>query len=461
MQQNVIQRSEVVGQIAFRMLCASILATLFLPGRLLWLFGVNYLTAEAATLEKVHPSTYLITITATIWFFQVVGDKSKKFLFKDISLVGMNLLAAVLVLFYAAVSLGGQLAPVADSLFCAPLFGIMLHFLSKRQRNIVLSIVLFFVAVNVLIIFYEYATGSPFLPPVFSDLTDQKLVRSAIESEFDGRASGLYGHPLSAGTLTLIFLIGCFETAENLRWRLITLTLAGACVATFPTFGSRWAFILFVFYLFFVGGRFILNMAITRRVSQQSVVILFVICGGALPLGVAAFELGLFDKLIERFEYDPGSAATRTAALDMLLSSDLPELMLGDTDNSLTNKLLERQSANGVEVFWIGFIMRYGVVCAIFYFPALLSFMFQLRRDGGRMGTIVGVAFLASISGSLSILGKTQLFSQVIIFAYAMMPLGYQAAAPAAARAAAKRALSQRSGSVARAVRGQKWLERA
>ncbi len=321
-----------------------------------------------------------------------------------------------------------------------------------------MAIVLAYVGLNVLLIFYEYISGSTLLPPVYSDLTDLKAQRSSSTSEFDGRASGLYGHPLSAGTMTLIFLVCCFETAERLRWRIATLALAAGAVATLPTFGARWCSVLFALYLFFVGVRFIFNMAVTRRISQQSVVILFVVGLGAVPLGFAAFELGLFDKLIERFEYDPGSAATRTAAMDMLLESDTSEIMMGDTENTLTNKLIERDSTYGVEVFWIGFIMRYGLICAIVYFPALFLFMNQLRIDGGRMGTMVAVVFLALISGSLSILGKTQLFSQVVIFTYAMMPAGYRATREVVAQVAAKRR-GVSGPRLAPGLRGQRWLE--
>ncbi len=450
---------EPIGQSVFRLMCLSIVFALFLPGRLLWIFGINYITAEASLLEKIHPATYMIAITAIVWFFQVAGDKRRDFHFREILYVGLGLFGAFCVLIYAAVFLGGQLAPVADSLLCAPIFGIILHFMTKRQRNVVLAIVLFCVALNIILIFYEYASGSILLPPVFSDLTDLKAQRSASTSEFDGRASGLYGHPLSAGTMTLIFIVCCVETAERLKWRILTLALAAGAVATLPTFGARWASVLFALYLFFVSLRFIFNMAVTRRISQQSVMILFVIALGAVPLGFAAFELGLFDKLIERFEYDPGSAATRAAALDMLLSSSMSEIVMGDTEDTLTNKLIVSDSTYGVEVFWIGFIMRYGLICAVIYFPALFFFMHQLRIDGGRMGTMVSIAFLALISGSLSILGKTQLFSQVVIFAYAMMPTGYDTMRKVVVRGADTRREGPGPRLVPSGIRGQRWLQ--
>jgi len=413
------EKNEAVGQIVFIMLCLSICASLLLPGRLLVLVGINYLTADAATLEKVHPSTYLVFITFFLWLVQSVFDKKRSIEISSIKFTIYYFGSAVFVIFYSAAMLEGQSANIVDSLFCPAFYVAMLHFTTKRQRNIILLIVLAFVAVNTVIILYEFASGSPFLPPVFSDQTEYGTLANA---DYEGRTSGLYGHPLSAGTMTLIFLVCCFETINQLRWRIVTLLLVGGAIATFPTFGSRWALALFALYCIYIGGRFLLNVAMTRRISQQSIVIVFGVLVAIIPLGVVADQFGVFDKLIERGESDSGSAESRMIAWELFTSADNSDMVFGDTRGILPHKLVIYKSTAGVETFWFGFIMRYGLICAAVYFPGLFALMYQIRRDGGKAGLMIAIFFLALISGSLSILGKTQLFSQVVIFAYALMP---------------------------------------
>jgi len=389
------------------------------------MLGINYLTADASTLEKVHPATYMIIITFSIWIIQSIGDKNRAIDLKKVKFCVYYLICTMVVLLYAVSFLEGQLALIADSFMCPPLFMMMMHFLTPKQRQVLLAMVLAFVALNVVIIFYEFGTGSLFLPPVYNDFVDLKVVHTASATEYEGRASGLYGHPLSAGTLTLIFLVAAIETSRRHRWQMATMTLTAGAIATFPTFGSRWSILLFGCYCAFVTARFLYNVSKSRRISQQAIVIFFVICFGALPAGIVAGQLGVFDTLVDRFQNDNGSAESRMAAWEIFVSSEPAEIFLGDVDGNVSNKLIVGDTAYGIEVFWLGFVMRYGVLCAALYFPSLLGLMYQLYKDGGTMGAMVAIAFLAAISGSLSILGKTELFSQVVIFAYAMIPIGY------------------------------------
>lgn len=450
--------NEPVGPIVFRMLVASICASMLLSGRLLWQLGINYLTADASAIEKIHISTYMILITFIVWVVQSGGDENRIIDVKKIKPAIYYSICSVFILIYAVTFLDGQLALVVDSFICPPLYVMMMGALTRRQRNIVLALILGYISINVVILFYEVAASSLFLPPVYNDFTDLKVVHTAAASEFEGRASGLYGHPLAAGTITLIFLVGAIETVNQLRWKLATMAIMAGAIATFPTFGSRWSLLLFILYCGFVAVRFMLNIAKSRRISQQSIVILFVIGLAALPMGAAAYQLGVFDKLIERIEDDNGSAASRVAAWNLFISSDLDEIMLGDVDGKMADKLFVRETTYGIEVFWLGFVMRYGVICSLIFFPALLALMYQLRRDGGTMGTMVGIAFLAVISGSLSILGKTQLFSQVVIVAYAMMPT--KRASLESTGRQIKRAVSAHGPLVSRAgQQGPRWSE--
>ena len=76
----------------------------------------------------------------------------------------------------------------------------------------------------------------------------------------------------------------------------------------------------------------------------------------------AAFDLGIFDKMLLRFSSDKGSTLARYATFNLLSHFDWYELVLGPNPVRV-NALQSQLGLNyGIENFWISCIVQFGII---------------------------------------------------------------------------------------------------
>ncbi|MFX9619199.1 hypothetical protein ABTU73_17540, partial [Acinetobacter baumannii] len=94
-------------------------------------------------------------------------------------------------------------------------------------------------------------------------------------------------------------------------------------------FGGRTALVTVLLLMSFLGAAEAFRILRGKRVSLPTVIgtiCLLVVAGAGI---FAAYDLGIFDKMLLRFSSDKGSALARFATFDLLSHFDWYELVIG------------------------------------------------------------------------------------------------------------------------------------
>ena len=136
----------------------------------------------------------------------------------------------------------------------------------------------------------------------------------------------------------------------------------------------------------------------------------------------AAFDLGIFDKMLLRFSSDKGSTLARYATFNLLSHFDWNELLLGPNPVRV-NALQSQLGLNyGIENFWISCIVQFGVIhTALLTIGLVCLFIEVIRRSDNAVWAIVLlIAVIAASSVSFS--SKNIQLAQFIILISLLLP---------------------------------------
>jgi hypothetical protein len=346
--------------------------------------GWQYL-GGGSEFEKVHPATYLL-IAAFV--MSVTIDKGFRFrvtsrITSDASLV-LFCVAVIIAATYASVIQGASAAPFVDTFFAAILATIIVTCMTVKSLTFLRRLIDICFVVNASVIIFEvlfhkdiFATlllGVARTPEVMSILGPREVVDLA-------RPSAFFGNALDAGALfgvysiaNLVSLSVRFSSATIVRLFLSLLSY----LAIFPT-GSRAALVvttiavvLYLIYSLAVSG----FMGYVNRAGLTFAVIGLILL---LPISVVLWRLGLFNSMIERFQYDNGSTLSRDYALEMLTQASASELWFGRSvpDILAYQRIFELIA---IEISWINFILIGGLITTIPLFVSYFLFLFRSMR---------------------------------------------------------------------------------
>ena len=421
----------------FLLTLAAAVAALVLQQNLLSMFGVDYLGPGSNPLVKIHPSTYL-TVAAAAWFV-MSGDIGKQFnalLFSSPRMTFYTLSAATLTL-YVALAIRREVSIPIDTWIVPGLLLALLSYTNERQRHSLALLVHLILLANSAAGVYEFFTGNRVIPGA------QVLVDYASGEVYDltrwqdWRAMGIFGHPLTATLITAIVAVTmtaqiAFDKATPLRG----FALAHSLIAL-PCFGGRTSVAVCVVLLALIlvvrGAQFMSGKGASMvSIVAGSLVILF------MPaVLVGAYNAGAFDNFLARLEDDSGSAATRLVAVKMLELATPIELWFGDLNNTLAYRQRILGTTWGVEVFWIAFILQYGLIIAGLVFAALGAMLVEIAKQRGPIAYWPMICFVLALSSGTGLASKTQTLSMLVVLMCAMFPLR-AATRPAAHRESAR-----------------------
>ena len=181
-----------------------IVAMMFtLSGSVLWDLGLNYSGITGAAASKIHPATYLAF--ATIGFLILARRNPASFF---VILVTRHpgalvfLIAIALLGCFIVIDQRRGIATVFDTYLLAVMLSLILTELDARQLGRVEKLIHILLAANALLALVEYLIDHRIFPHRFE----------GVALEWDGRSTGLLGHPLEnaqiTGTYIMILVAG-------------------------------------------------------------------------------------------------------------------------------------------------------------------------------------------------------------------------------------------------------------
>lgn len=387
----------------------SISALFLISPMVLHNWGLSYEDVGGSPFEKIHPGS-LVAVIALFFQLSAYGFSTyvKSVLFKNTGLA-VFIVTTLMLLFYAIFVQKIPFTPILDT-FGMPIivFVVLSNTSGKNLTRYAIFLHIFFVA-NALLAIYEYTTGERLTP----------YVAGTLVVENDWRATSFMGHPLNNALLTGAYiLLLCSKNGTGLKpfFRTAIILLQFASMVAFGARASLVVTILLVLLIVLKNSASILLGKLRTSISFWSVLALCLPIFALVLFGLN--EISFFDRLVERFSEDKGSASARIAMFELFNYIPLRDILFGpDPDLIETLKGIEGVEA-GIESIWVAFILTYGLAMSAVFFVGLFAFCFNLSRRTKPFTSYVLLFFFVVASTSVSLSAKTPTFGMLVVMLF-------------------------------------------
>jgi hypothetical protein len=388
------QAGDLIGWAVAALTALAVVGVGAVSPELLALFKVHYISSGGNFLEKIHPATYL-AIAAFLLLLLRRGDPVGEFarIVSDAKLMLVFLYTCGLLLFQC-IALKRPVTGIVDAFLLPVVLSLVIWNLDYNRRKPAVVAIHFVVWVNIALAFYEYFSHRRLIPITLGN----QIVLG------DWRATALLGHPGSAAAAVAIYIMALLVQPPDRRMPVFALPAMLTAVVSLMAFGGRTALVAVCTVFVGLAVRTCFRLMRGDRFGLAAAIATIL---GVMLLGMAAAMLldsGLFDRMLNRFGNDSGSAHARIASLHLLSYLDWKELLLG-TDPVRASALQTSQGlAYGIEDFWIACVVQYGVIQTLSITVGLGCFFAEVLRrtsPGARVAVMfIGVVAASSVSFS-------------------------------------------------------------
>jgi hypothetical protein len=260
--------------------------------------------------------------------------------------------------------------------------------LSPEQKRPLVWAIHAVVLVNVVLGYYEYFSGHRLIPLTVGDVL--------LTGEW--RSTALLGHPLSASGLIAAYTLALILRPSLCRWSTVRLAVIFFCLGSLTVFGGRTALTMVLAVGAVLALRNFFRLILGARVPLSLVIVTICVASLVFAAVFALIELGVIDKMLQRFSSDNGSAWARLATLRLLTYFNWSELLLGPDPahaQSLQNMIGLQL---GIEDFWISCIVQYGIVHTVLLTIGLVCFFIEiLKRSHQAAWVLVLFIFITAV----------------------------------------------------------------
>ena len=395
-----------------------------LPPSVFNLMGWHYL-GGGTEFEKIHIATYLLVATF-IWLWLI--DPRFRGNVTHLCLTDWTLISFMLAVgataSYAVLVKHVSIAPFVDTFLAALMVTIGWICLPPKNLRFLRYLLDIYFVTNIAILLLEYGTKSVLIGPAFG-------------GQF--RAVAFFENPLSAANLLGVYCIANLvsKPIKFTRECLIRLTLAFLTLCAIFTTGGRTAMVVTILILLAYLVISAMRQIASGHVNRAAVVYGFFGFPVLAVCVMVLLQLGLFDTMLSRFEYDIGSASSRLVALDLASNMPTGELWGGLPQSNIAALVLRQAELNqvAIEISWVNFVLTCGLVLTVPLFATYLLFLTRfLPRYCGTLAILPGIYLLIITAASNGIWAKTTMLttSFAIILAFFRKPsLARPAVSPA------------------------------
>jgi hypothetical protein len=377
--------STAIPQLRSLVLVAIIFLYFPLPPQALLVLGWHYI-GGGSEIEKIHPATYLLFAAFSL---SLVNDQ--QFRSRVVARVATD---PALLAFISAVTVtaayccfvrGASASPFIDTFFVAIMTTIIVTCIPIESIAFLRRLIDVFFLLNIAMIFWESAAHTTFFPSYLIGISSPSEIptnmRELEAANFFARPCGLFGHPLNAALLLGVY---CISTLAAMTARLSMGTIARLIMvilsyaAIFST-ASRSSMVATTIAL---GAYFVysaIRSGMTGHINRVAVGFAFTTVAFVVPVCLVLLSIGFFDAMLDRFQFDYGSALSRDYALALLDRASASDLWFGLPQQTVLG-LQEAYGLPQIEISWVNFILVGGIVTAFPLFVTYFLFLFRSVR---------------------------------------------------------------------------------
>jgi len=391
----------------------AVAALLCLSSSMLTNLKVHYVTSGGIFLEKVHVASYCVFAAFSLCLIRhgnPIGDLLSSLASARLTLV---LFLCWVALFFQIVALKRPFTTIIDSFLLPPMICLVVWQLTPRQRRVLAWTFHACILLNVVLGYYEYFSGHRLIPLTVGNI----LVLG------EWRSAALLGHPLIASGLIAAYVMALLVRPVILP-AMIRLPVMAFCFVSLMVFGGRTALMTTLVVMGCLAGWKALRLVFGGRISLPGIIMTMCLASLLAGAAFAAFDSGIFDKMLLRFSSDNGSAMARFATLNLLSYLDWTELVIGADPNRITSLQSQLGLNYGIENFWVSCIAQFGLVHTVLMSIGLFCFFVDLTRRSDRGVWAIYVLMLMIAASSVSFSSKNIQLAQFIVLITLLLPRG-------------------------------------
>lgn len=373
----------------------------------------DYITAGGPAFMRFHPSTYLIILTFLLVLISRGNpiDEGLRVIRADARL-GIYLVPWAL-LSYSVIVVQKQVIGIAIDTFLMPLLIIVICDRFSPAGRLSMAYLGHAVMItNAVVGIGEFLTGMRVAP----------LAIPGIPVDADYRSSAFFGHPLSNA-----MMMGCYGV--------MLLSGAGRIL---PDWLRNFAFLVTHVAMVPFGGRTALVLLLLSDCIALGIATLRVLAGGRVRLGYLAAtglmlpalpviagvleQSGFFDKLIERFTSDGGSAKARIVMFEMAQKLTWDDILYGPSKEYVLFLQTAYGIEFGIESTWVAFVYYFGLLVSILFWIGLVILIFTVMSRCDRKAWFPVAFFFTINSTFLGLAGRTYALTLFFMVLLVMMP---------------------------------------
>ena len=390
--------------------------------------GVPYTTSGGGLAAKFHPATY--AALAALGFRALATDTPVR--------TGWRLLTRdrMLVIYLAAILVAGAFAtlvskqpvtPLVDTFVLPAVLFVLLRDLDRAVLHRLALLVLAIMLANAVIAMLEFTHGFHLVALDVPEGVRADPTRA--DAVFDWRANGwrsrrataLLGHPLVNGLVVGVLVVCLAAPASAWLPGVVAMPLLLIEAASMFTFGARLSLVLCAASVAWLALR---RLASTSGADRRGLALGLLAVGAAAVALVILGQAGFLDRTLERFTHDAGSASTRLRMFDLFEPLSWSALVLGPDPAVVATWQRIDGLEFGIESSWIGLALSYGLIATSTMAVGLAAFARSVIGACGRGVGLVILFYLASISVTASLSGKTTTMAMVVVLALLFLRRG-------------------------------------
>jgi hypothetical protein len=231
------------------------------------------------------------------------------------------------------------------------------------------------------------------------------------EYKGDFRGSGLWDHPLTGASMTMIAMVLMLAMPMALAWRaaLGLLFLAGLI-----SFGGRTALALTMLTLAGYGCTWFARQVVSRRLRPWHLTaVLITLIVVPLFLWAIATQTSTGERLIAHLYWDE-SAQNRVVQLQVLDNMTPRELLFGASFERIVQIIYQIGLSvpfNEIEDFWLVILVQVGIFGFIVFAAGFLAFVLRLWKISSTPGRVILILVLLIASTSNSLARKSNVLT--------------------------------------------------
>lgn len=402
----------MIGWMIISLMLLAVAAIFLLSSGMLTNWKIHYVTAGGNFYEKLHPATYASFMAFGLLLVRnsdPVGEIDRMFSESKLILLYLACWAFLLVQMFV---LTRPFTVIIDTFLLPVVLSLVIWRLSPTQRRPLVWAVHLTILLNVCVGYYEYFSGHRLIPLTLGDVL--------VVGEW--RSSAFLGHPLTASGIVGAYVLALILRPALCPLVMVRIPLIAFCLGSLMAFGGRTSLVTVLVMMGFLGTMEAFLILRGKRVSLPTVIgticLLFVAGAGIF----AAYDLGIFDKMLLRFSSDKGSALARFATFDLLSHFDWYELVMGPNPIRV-NALQAQLGLNyGIENFWISCIVQFGVIHTVLLTIGLICLFVEILKRANPAAWAIVLLILVIAASSVSFSSKNIQFAQFIILITLLLP---------------------------------------